>query len=373
MAKTGSMAATAATEEFRNIPLEQIIVEAQVRSSIDTEGESFKGLMDSIARKGLIQPIVVTPRGEQFLLLAGERRFLACQKLGLATIPACILPDVSTPEAILAIQLIENLQREDIDPIDKANGILAFFRSRHGNMDVDAVLNALVTYERDPGRVENDVAETVSAIVKLLGITTRSIQNILSLLRLAEDIQDIIKTGAIPVSQGYIFADNLDNTGLREVLEKVVANPVTNKELIRMLKKAEETDGGGGDQTRIPFQAVRASIRTAISSLEKGKVRYQTADLDDLIGELQNLIAAAEKAKAGGGPAPFFRDVEGQDPGEDHRQGCYSEEDHDGKDQETRPGVDWRPTAMGHDLLVSDAVCDLQGSAASPTGKLKGP
>jgi ParB family chromosome partitioning protein len=303
MAKKASTAAAAATEEFRNIPLGLIIVESQVRSSIDTEGESFKRLMASIAEKGVIQPIVVTPRGEQFLLLAGERRFLACQMLGLETIPARILPDIQSAEEILTIQLIENLQREDIDPIDKANGIVSYIRFRHPDMDLDGIVSGLITLRRDETRVENGFALTVSAIVKVIGISIPSIQNILSLLRLEKDIQDTIRTGAIPVSQGYIFADNLDNPGLRQVLEAVVANPVTNKELIRMLKKAGATGMENAGRPAIPFKAVYTSLRTATKELEGGKILYEAAALDELLVQLNALIALVEKAKEGGGTA----------------------------------------------------------------------
>ena len=57
-------------------------------------------------------------------------------------------------EEVLTIQLIENLQRQEINPIDKANAILAFFRNRHGEMDLETVFSTLVTYDRDPERVE---------------------------------------------------------------------------------------------------------------------------------------------------------------------------------------------------------------------------
>ena len=211
-AEPAGVATAAATEEFRNIPLNQIIVERQIRTGIDMEDESSQGFIDSVAEKGVIEPVIVTPRGEKFLLLAGERRFLACQKLGLETIPARILLNVQSKEEILTIQLIENLQRQDIDPIDKANGILAFFQNRHSGMDLDAVMNDLILYDREDQRVPGDIVATVATISKIAGIKARSIQNLLSLLRLPPEIRDSVKKGAIGVSQGYLFAANLDHS-----------------------------------------------------------------------------------------------------------------------------------------------------------------
>ena len=115
-------------------------------------------------------------------------------------------------EEILAIQLIENLQRQDIDPIDKANGILAFFQNRHSGMDLDAVMNDLILYDREDQRVPGDIVATVATMSKIAGIKARSIQNLLSLLRLPPEIRDSVKKGAIGVSQGYLFAANLDHS-----------------------------------------------------------------------------------------------------------------------------------------------------------------
>jgi len=75
----------------------------------------------SIKEKGIIQPVVVRPVGDEFELVAGERRFLAAQKLGLEKLPALVMEKLSKEE-MLELSLIENLQREDLNPIDQARG-----------------------------------------------------------------------------------------------------------------------------------------------------------------------------------------------------------------------------------------------------------
>jgi ParB-like chromosome segregation protein Spo0J len=292
-----------AADEFRNLSLDLIVVEGQVRTGIDTEDELFKVFMASIAEKGVIEPVIVTPRGDTFLLLVGERRFLACRKLGLATIPARILPNVQPGEEVLAIQLIENLQRQDIDPIDKANGILAFFQNRHSGMDLDAVMNDLILYDREDQRVPGEIVATVATISKIAGIKARSIQNVLSLLRLPPEIQDSVKKGEIGVSQGYLFAANLENPGLMTVFESVLANPVTNKRLTELLKKAAEGGEAQAEEVPAPFNSLYGTIRTAVNRLESGKVLYDVIELENLLLQLKSLIYTVEKAKAGGGTA----------------------------------------------------------------------
>jgi len=298
-----STATTATTDEFQNITLDLIIVEKQIRTGANVDDEDSQGFVDSIAVKGVIEPIVVTPREDKFLLLAGERRYLACKKLGLATIPARILPNVQSGEEVLTIQLIENLQRQEIDPIDKANAILAFFQNRHEDMDLEPIISALLNYDRDPQRVKNEITETVSVILKYVGMTTRTIENLLSLLQLPNEIGDAVKTGAVPVSQGYILAANLENPGLMTVFESILENPVTNKRLTELLKKAAQADTATPAEAPSPFQSVFTAAQTLTNRLEDGKVRYDLSELENLRLFFLSVIEVIDRAKAGGGTA----------------------------------------------------------------------
>jgi len=298
-----STAATATTDEFQNIALDLIIVEKQIRTGANVDDEDSQGFVDSIAVKGVIEPVVVTPREDKFLLLAGERRYLACQKLGLTTIPARILPNVQSGEEVLTIQLIENLQRQEIDPIDKANAILAFFQNRHEGMDLEPIISALLNYDRDPQRVKNEITETVSVILQYVGMTTRTIENLLSLLRLPLEISDAVKTGTVPVSQGYILAANLENPGLMTVFESILENPVTNKKLTELLKKAAQTDTETPAEAPSPFQSVYSAGEALTKRLADGKVCYDLVELENLRLFFASVIEVIERAKAGGGTA----------------------------------------------------------------------
>ena len=298
-----STATSSTTVEFRNIPLSLIIVEKQIRTGADVDDEAAQGLKDSIAAKGVLEPILVTPRADKYLLLAGERRYRACQQLGLETIPACILPDVQSGEDVLTIQLIENLQRQEIDPIDKANGILAFFQNRHEGMELEAVFSALLNFDRDPQRVKSKIAETVSVISKYVGMTTRTIENLLSLLTLPQEIGDSVKTGAVPVSQGYILAANLKNPGLMAVFESILTNPVTNKKLAELLKKAGQADPPAAAEPASPFRPVYTAAQKLANCLENGEFRYDLSELENLRLFFLSMIEVIERAKAGGGTA----------------------------------------------------------------------
>lgn len=103
----------------RPIPLSQIVTNPR-QPRLRFAEEPLEELVASIREHGILQPITVRPRENQFEIIAGERRYRACQKAGLATIPA-IVKVVSDIEAY-ELALIENLQREDLDPVEEARG-----------------------------------------------------------------------------------------------------------------------------------------------------------------------------------------------------------------------------------------------------------
>ena len=114
MATTKSSTVTAAPSAtpaaaFFDIPLSLITVAAQIRSRIDQEGEAFLALVESIREQGVLEPVIVTPRDGNYLLIAGERHLLAGQKLGLATIPAHMM--------ILLERDPERVKKEVVDTV----------------------------------------------------------------------------------------------------------------------------------------------------------------------------------------------------------------------------------------------------------------
>lgn len=298
-----ALAALGMASECRDLPTDLIIVEDQIRSAYDTESESFLSFTGSVESVGVIQPIGVAPRGDKFVLLFGRWRFEATLKCGRKTIPARIFPDVRTREQILSIQLIENLHRKELNPVDKANGILTLFRVRHEGIELDQVLTVLLQYKVDPAKVDAGYRATVAIVVKIFGVSLGTLQNSLSLLKLPPEIQEALKAGTLPVSQGYIFAENLDNPGLMAVFEEVLRNPVTMETLKARLKAAAQAGEGEGQELPPVFRALYTSIRTTTDKLLSGKVRFDLIELENLHLQLMALDEVVLRAKAGGGTA----------------------------------------------------------------------
>jgi ParB family chromosome partitioning protein len=146
----------------------------QPRGKFDKD--KMEELTLSIKEKGIIQPVVVRPAGDGFELVAGERRFLAAQKLGMEKLPALVMEKLSK-EGMLELSLIENLQREDLNPIDEAKGYKRLLE--------------------ECGLSQKQLSEKI-------GKERSSIANTMRLLNLPEAIQNFIADGQL--SEGHARA-----------------------------------------------------------------------------------------------------------------------------------------------------------------------
>jgi len=239
---------------YLNIPVGDIVIDAQIRSTIDTEGEAFAALVKSVGKEGTLEPVFVIPQNGGYRLVSGERRLRAYQELKLPTIPARILAGEGSREEILRIQLTENLQREDLDPIDEVNAYVRFFLASHDNLGAAEINNILVTYQRTGNGFTPEIASTVDAISDISGKSISSLRNRLTLLRLPEEVQASLRTGEIPPSQGYILAENPEHPDILAIYKAIVAEPVTNKELKKRLALLVNAAKGGATQQAKPAQ-----------------------------------------------------------------------------------------------------------------------
>jgi ParB family chromosome partitioning protein len=138
----------------------------QPRQNFDQQ--SLQELADSIRAQGIVQPIVVRPEGDHFELVAGERRWRAAQIAGLQKIPAVVRELDS--KAAAAIALIENIQREDLNPLELAQGLM---------------------------RLIDEFDLTHQQVADSIGRSRASVSNLLRLLDLADPVKDLVNRGLL--------------------------------------------------------------------------------------------------------------------------------------------------------------------------------
>ena len=161
-----------------NIPLLKIRVAPQVRSHVTTTEAPFLSLKESIRERGVLSPVIlVREAADSFLLVSGERRYWACSSLKMETIPARIIAGIDDPTDRIALQLIENMIREDLDPIDEAQGYLDYLLGKRPGVAVASIVNDLVTFNMDPSRLPEEVQAICRALERMAGKTAGTIRS----------------------------------------------------------------------------------------------------------------------------------------------------------------------------------------------------
>ena len=232
--------------------------------------EALQQLADSIREAGLLQPILVTEKKGRYLIVAGERRFRAARMAGLDTIP-CLVRELSIQEQ-MEIALIENLQREDLNPMEEALAIRS--------------LMAKCSYTQEKA-------------AKRLGKSRPAVANALRLLSLPEEVQQAVASKQISAGHARVLA-GLDHESIQlNLCRRVIAEGLSVRTLEK-LAAAPMTPAAEKPVRRLPLelQDMENRLREAIGvrallkgSRKKGKVILQYNNED----ELEFIYQAMEK------------------------------------------------------------------------------
>ncbi len=209
-------------EEVLYLKLEQIRP-SPFQPRVDFDNQSMEELTQSIKEKGVIQPVLVRRSGDFYELIAGERRFRAANLLNLKEIPA-IVKNVEDRDS-LEIALIENIQRQSLNPIEEAHAyqfLIDKFQVTH---------------------------EKISAV---LGKARVSVTNTLRLLKLPTEIQDEIKKGRISFAHGRALLEIEDSNQQRRLAGEIISKELSVRELENLIKSQRK---------KMPKRKIGQSIR----------------------------------------------------------------------------------------------------------------
>lgn len=177
----------------------------QPRTHFDRE--KLEELAESIKQHGILQPLVVTQDGDGYQLIAGERRLKAAKMLEMERVPI-IVKDVSDRDK-LELSIIENLQRDDLDPLEIAN-----------------------SYKR----LMDEFSLNQEQIAEQLGKSTSTVANTLRLLKLPKEIKEALQEGKISFSHAKIILGYPTNTEQLQIFRKIIKQGLTIEKLNELSK-----------------------------------------------------------------------------------------------------------------------------------------
>lgn len=259
------------SKELKNLPIE-LVRRGRFQPRIDMDPTGLEELTNSIRAQGVVQPIIVRLQedGEHYEIIAGERRWRAAQAAGLAEIPA-VLRDVPDEEA-LAIALIENIQRENLNPIEEARALrrlIAEFRMTH------------------------------EAAADAVGRSRAAVSNLLRLLDLKADVRVLLEQGELEMGHARALL-GLDGEWQSQAAAQVVSRGLSARETERLVRRYKISgDPRGKRETSVDPDISRleerlsarlgAPVRIRHAASGKGKLTIEYASLDQLDGILDRL------------------------------------------------------------------------------------
>lgn len=251
-------------DEVREILIADIMVSPQVRTEFDPT--SLTELAESLKEVGQQQPILVRSRGDKYALIFGERRLRAAQLAGWSKIRAIITHVDLTESEIVQRQLIENVQRVDLCPLEVAKGIQQL-------MELDGV--------------------KLAAVAKKLGISAPKASKLLSLLTLPESLQEKVALGEITSSSGYELSRVDDDQMRTQLAEDLVAGRINRDGLAGAIKARSR-------KPKTDKPAVTSRVTAALPGGISVTVIGDSLDLESFIEILDQLLGQARKIRPKG-------------------------------------------------------------------------
>ena len=261
---------TVATDrELKELPVD-LIQRGKYQPRKDIDPESLQELADSIKVQGVMQPIVVRPISDRkYEIIAGERRWRATQLAGLDSIPV-VIRDVSD-EAAIAMALIENIQREDLNPIEEAASLQ---------------------------RLQQEFDLTQQEVADAIGKSRSTVANLLRLMTLREDVRRLVEHGDLEMGHARALLGldgNAQSHAARSVVGKGLSVRQTEALVRNLLAKKDEPEKQEHIDPNIRHlqddlsQRLGARVQIQHSAKGKGKLVLAYNSLDELDGILSHI------------------------------------------------------------------------------------
>jgi len=258
-------------------------------------------LVKSVKEHGILEPLLVRPSGSNYELVAGERRYRAAQEIGLQEVPV-VIRDFDDRQA-LQVALIENLQREDLNPIEETEGILELLaiELRSSTVDVASVLNRANHAKNRGQELEENVFlqfQMIESVLAGIGrFTAESFRTSrLPLLNLPSEILQALREGKIEFTKARAIARVKDEKQRTDLLKQVVTKNLPLSEIktrIQALKSDVEEALPEDTPEKVVAERLGA-ISKRLQKLGAWGDRKKRDRITKLLDELDKLTAANE-------------------------------------------------------------------------------
>ena len=266
------------TDTLQQIPLE-LLQRGQYQPRVDMRQDTLEDLANSIRAQGIVQPIVARPLKKQngkvqrYEIVAGERRWRAAQLAGLSEIPA-VVRDVGD-DAAIAMALIENIQREDLNPLEEARALERLIR-------------------------EFDLTHQEGA--EAIGRSRVTVSNLLRLLELSDKVKPMLESRQLDMGHARALLSITDKTQQFDAARQVARKGLSVRETEQLVRRvlANQAGGKAGGTTAAPNADIRrlevdisgklgAKVRIDHTRKGSGRLVINYNSLDELDGILKHI------------------------------------------------------------------------------------
>lgn len=255
--------------ELKHVPIE-LIQRGKYQPRTDMHEEALEELANSIKKQGIMQPIVIRPiSADKYEIIAGERRWRACQIAGLDTIPALIKP--VGDEAAIAMSLIENIQRENLNPIEEAMALK---------------------------RLQDEFELTQQEVADAVGKSRAAVTNLIRLIGLSIDVRKMLEHGDLEMGHARALL-SLDDTRQSEAAKSVVGRGLSVRQTEALVRRMMAGPIDQDNPTNVDpdiknleenlADKLGAKVLIQHTAKGKGKLILKYNSLDELDGILSHI------------------------------------------------------------------------------------
>ncbi|MBS9396151.1 MAG: ParB/RepB/Spo0J family partition protein [Dolichospermum sp. OL03] len=253
--------------------------------------EKLSQLVQSVKEHGILQPLLVRAVGGEYELVAGERRLRAAKEAGLTEVP--IITKELSDHQTLQIALLENLQREDLNPIEETEGILELLC-----MELDLNSGEVISILNQAANAKKrnlDLTENVSRQLEIVGLVLQGVGRFtaesfrtsrLPLLNLPDDVLEILRQGQLEYTKARAIAKVKDEGERRELLDKVINENLSLSEIKQLVKELTP----GKTTPKETLNAKYSELGKRLKNAQVWEDAKKTKKLEKLLGDLEQLL-----------------------------------------------------------------------------------